>query len=124
MLTTILPNFGSRYFKPVSMRHIRISLSAVFTANMPMIARRSASLIVFVALWQIMSMTNANLLINFQHVPAPTEVYDAFIAFLGSSPWIHFQSSITRVLVGFSGYHCRATDRIITCNGGDLWHPP
>ena len=102
MLTTFLPNFGSRYHKPVSMRRIRSSLSGVFMAHMPTILRRSISLILFVALWQFMSVIDANLLINFQHVPAPTEVFDAFITFMGSSPWIHFQSSITRVLVGFS----------------------
>ena len=102
MLTTSLPELERRAVKTAPTCRLRKLIWQVFRANISMISRRTISLIVFVGLWQILSMTNANLLINFQHVPAPTEVFAAFIAFLDSSPWVHFQSSITRVLVGFS----------------------
>lgn len=63
--------------------------------------RRIASLVFFLIIWQICSSLKLNFIINFQFIPAPTAVFSAFITFLNSSPWIHFQSSIARVLGGF-----------------------
>jgi len=63
--------------------------------------RRALSLIFFLCLWQVLSTTKANFIVNFQFIPAPTAVFGAFITFLQSSPWVHFQSSIARVIGGF-----------------------
>ncbi|MEM9568917.1 MAG: ABC transporter permease [Cyanobacteria bacterium P01_E01_bin.34] len=64
-------------------------------------ARKVVSLILFFGLWQFLCAINFNLLINFQFVPAPTEVVAATIEFMSSGPLVHFRSSISRVLIGF-----------------------
>ena len=64
-------------------------------------ARKVASLLLFLGLWQLLCVINFNVLINFQFVPAPTEVVTATIEFLSSGPLVHFRSSIARVLIGF-----------------------
>lgn len=64
-------------------------------------ARKIASLVLFFGLWQFLCAISFNFLINFQFVPAPTEVVTATIEFMWSGPLVHFRSSITRVLIGF-----------------------
>ena len=64
-------------------------------------ARKFASLFLFFGLWQLLCVINFNFLINFQFVPAPTEVVTATIEFFSSGPLVHFRSSIARVLIGF-----------------------
>lgn len=66
------------------------------------LSRRGLSLIFFLCLWQALSVLKANFIINFQFVPAPTEVISAFVDFVKANPWIHLRSSIFRVVCGFT----------------------
>lgn len=81
----------------------RFWFSQRWSRHIGSLLRRAASLIFFLCLWQFLSTIKFNFFINFYFVPAPTEVYSAFVSFIGSSPWIHFQSSIARVIGGFLG---------------------
>ena len=80
----------------------RVNVRKVWNHQIYSLARRAASLIFFLIAWQILSTLKVNFIINFYFIPAPTAVFSAFISFLNSSPWIHFQSSITRVIGGFA----------------------
>ena len=79
----------------------RASARRLWSKQVTSLIRRTASLVFFLILWQICSSIKFNFIVNFQFIPAPTAVFSAFINFIQSSPWIHFQSSITRVLGGF-----------------------
>lgn len=75
-------------------------LNTLFLANRS--ARRSLALIIFFGVWQIFCEIGFDFFINFQLVPSPTEVFKATISFVTSDPWVHFRSSIQRVLIGFA----------------------
>ena len=64
--------------------------------------RKVISLCLFFGIWQILCTISFRFLINFQFVPAPTEVIEATVEFLGSGPLVHFRSSIARVLIGYA----------------------
>ncbi|WP_017328124.1 ABC transporter permease [Synechococcus sp. PCC 7336] len=83
-----------------SMHQALVSLRFKLAKNK--LARRTLSLILFFGIWQILCIANFNLLINFQFVPSPTEVFSATIEFLSDDPFVHFRSSITRVLIGYA----------------------
>ncbi|MEO0688657.1 MAG: ABC transporter permease, partial [Cyanobacteria bacterium J06649_11] len=81
--------------------HLRfVSLKVNFTHNNML--RKVLSLALFFAVWQILCVINFKFFINFQFVPAPSEVVIATIEFMGDDPFIHFRSSLTRVLIGYS----------------------
>ena len=65
-------------------------------------ARRFIALVLFFAIWQVLCMIGFKFFINFQLIPSPWEVAGATIDFFTSDPWVHFRSSIVRVLVGFA----------------------
>ncbi|MEO0537552.1 MAG: ABC transporter permease [Cyanobacteria bacterium P01_A01_bin.123] len=79
-------------------------LQAFFLANRP--ARRLLALMLFFGGWQILCTINFDFFINFQLIPSPIEVIKATIQFLTSSPWVHFRSSIMRVLLGYAIASC------------------
>ena len=76
-------------------------LGLLWSPQISSILRRVASLIFFLIIWQVLSTLKVNFIVNFQFIPAPTAVFSAFVAFMNSSPWVHFQSSISRVVGGF-----------------------
>ena len=82
-------------------RNRRTKARRLWNRKVQSIIRRGASLVFFLIVWQICSSLKINFIVNFQFIPAPTSVFAAFVTFLNSSPWIHFQSSIARVLGGF-----------------------
>ena len=63
--------------------------------------RQVLSLVLFFGIWQILSSINFNFFINFQFLPSPWEVLKATANFITNNPWIHFWSSIQRVLIGY-----------------------
>ncbi|MEM9815747.1 MAG: ABC transporter permease [Cyanobacteria bacterium P01_D01_bin.6] len=75
------------------------SLRALLQGNR--LAWRVIALGLFFGGWQLLCMINFKFFINFQLVPSPWEVLQATIAFLADDPWVHFRSSITRVLLGY-----------------------
>jgi NitT/TauT family transport system permease protein len=79
----------------------RVSTRRVWRSRFISYSRRLASVIFFLCLWQVLSDNKVNFIFNFYFIPAPTAVFSAFVDFIASSPWIHFQSSITRVIGGF-----------------------
>ena len=79
----------------------RFRFKQLWSSQASSILRRAASLIFFFILWQILSTLKVNFFVNFQFIPAPTSVFTAFVAFMQGSPWVHFQSSISRVIGGF-----------------------
>lgn len=66
------------------------------------LARRILSLVLFFGIWQALCAIDFNFFINFQFLPSPVEVFQATLEFLTSAPWVHFRSSIARVLIGFA----------------------
>lgn len=64
--------------------------------------RRCIALILFFGIWQFLCMIGFKFFINFQLIPSPWEVAKATVDFFSSDPWVHFRSSIVRVLVGFA----------------------
>ncbi len=64
--------------------------------------RQLLSLVLFFGIWQILSSINFHFIINFQFLPSPLEVFRATIKFMTGNPWIHFWSSIQRVLWGYA----------------------
>jgi NitT/TauT family transport system permease protein len=74
-------------------------LNTLFLKNRS--ARRLLALIIFFSAWQLLCTIGFDFFINFQLVPSPVEVFKATVAFLGSDPWVHFRSSIQRVLIGY-----------------------
>ncbi|PZO37683.1 MAG: ABC transporter permease [Shackletoniella antarctica] len=76
----------------------------VFLANRS--ALRLLSLVIFFGVWQLLCAIKFNFFINFQFVPSPVEVLKATLTFFASSPWVHFRSSIMRVLIGFGLATC------------------
>ncbi|NJK61514.1 MAG: ABC transporter permease [Synechococcaceae cyanobacterium SM2_3_1] len=65
------------------------------------VPRRIFSLLLFFGGWQLLCLVNFKFFINFQFLPSPWEVLEATIEFLTSNPWVHFRSSLIRVLLGF-----------------------
>ncbi|MEO1692409.1 MAG: ABC transporter permease [Cyanobacteria bacterium J06631_6] len=64
--------------------------------------RRILSLIVFFGLWQFLCLIKFKFIINFGFLPTPVEVVKATGEFFASDPWVHFRSSIARVLLGYA----------------------
>ncbi|NEQ50732.1 MAG: ABC transporter permease [Leptolyngbya sp. SIO3F4] len=64
--------------------------------------RKFIALILFFGVWQFLCMIGFKFFINFQLIPSPWEVAKATVDFFTSDPWVHFRSSIVRVLVGFA----------------------
>ena len=65
------------------------------------LAWRLLALVLFFGGWQILCIINFDFFINFQLVPSPWEVLKATVDFLTDDPWVHFRSSILRVLLGY-----------------------
>ncbi|MGF1491630.1 MAG: ABC transporter permease [Microcoleaceae cyanobacterium] len=65
------------------------------------VALRVLSLILFFGGWQLLCEFQVKFFINFEFLPSPMEVLRATVEFLGSNPWVHFKSSIYRVLLGY-----------------------
>ncbi len=65
------------------------------------LGRRVFALMIFFGVWQVFSAINFDFFINFQLIPSPWEVLQATVDFVTSDPWVHFRSSIQRVLLGY-----------------------
>lgn len=76
------------------------ALKTMFLANRPL--RRVLALVLFFGGWQFLSAISFDFFINFQLIPSPVEVLKATIDFIASDPWVHFRSSIQRVLIGYA----------------------
>lgn len=76
------------------------ALNGIFLSNRS--ARRMLALGLFFGIWQILCAVSFDFFINFQFVPSPVEVFKATLTFFTESPWVHFRSSITRVLWGYA----------------------
>ncbi|MBE9077787.1 ABC transporter permease [Romeria aff. gracilis LEGE 07310] len=80
--------------------------SAQVKANPFLLANRSIrrllALALFFGIWQLLCATGFDLFINFQLVPAPTEVAKATLEFFTADPWVHIKSSLMRVLLGYA----------------------
>ncbi len=63
--------------------------------------RRFLALLIFFGGWQLLCAISFDFFINFQLLPSPVEVFKATVGFLNSDPWVHFRSSIQRVLIGY-----------------------
>ncbi|MEM8640297.1 MAG: ABC transporter permease [Cyanobacteria bacterium P01_G01_bin.54] len=63
---------------------------------------RAVALILFFGIWQLLCEVKFNFFINFNLIPAPTEVFEATIEFFTADPWVHVKSSIIRVLAGYT----------------------
>ena len=62
-----------------------------------------ASLTVGVLFWWYATETNLKLYVDFQNVPSPVKVLDAFIGHLGTSEFfIHIGVSMQRILIGYA----------------------
>jgi len=64
--------------------------------------RQVLALVLFFGGWQFLSAINFDFFINFQLIPSPLEVLKATVDFVTSDPWVHFRSSIQRVLLGYA----------------------
>ena len=64
--------------------------------------RRILSLIIFFGLWQFLCEIKFQFIVNFGFLPTPIEVIQATGEFFTSDPWVHFRSSIVRVLLGYA----------------------
>ncbi|MBV8274180.1 MAG: hypothetical protein JO170_02815 [Verrucomicrobia bacterium] len=63
---------------------------------------RVLSVLICLLLWQTASAHRLNLIVNFQNIPAPTEVAGAFFHLVQSSKLLaHIWSSTARIFVGF-----------------------
>lgn len=69
-------------------------------------ARQFLALTIFFGGWQILCTIGFDFFINFQLVPSPVEVFKATLNFFTSAPWVHFRSSIQRVLIGYCVAAC------------------
>lgn len=76
------------------------AVKAIFLANRSL--RRVLALALFFGGWQFFSVINFDFFINFQLIPSPLEVLKATVDFITSNPWVHFRSSIQRVLLGYA----------------------
>lgn len=76
------------------------ALKTIFLANRSL--RRIVALALFFGGWQFLSAINFDFFINFQLIPSPVEVSKATVEFVTSDPWVHFRSSIQRVLLGYA----------------------
>ncbi len=90
----------SRVEYPRWLGQIGDSLQALFLSNRS--ARRLLALVLFFGIWQFLCAINFNFLIDFQFSPSPVEVFKATLTFFAESPWVHFRSSLTRVLWGYA----------------------
>jgi len=75
-------------------------LGGLFLSNR--LARRLLAVALFFGIWQILCVIKFEFFINFQFVPSPVEVFRATLTFFTDDPWVHFRSSITRVLWGYA----------------------
>ena len=76
------------------------------TVRLNKLGRRILSLVIFFGVWQFLCQIKFKFLINFSFLPSPLEVIEATWDFLGDAPWIHFQSSVVRVLLGYAIASC------------------
>ncbi len=63
--------------------------------------RRLLALVLFFGVWQFLCVISFDFFINFQFVPSPLEVLKATLTFFTEKPWVHFRSSLMRVLWGY-----------------------
>jgi NitT/TauT family transport system permease protein len=85
---------------PRWLEQVTNALSDLFLSNRSI--RRLLALVLFFGVWQLLCMGKFDFFINFQFVPSPVEVAKATLTFFTEDPWIHFRSSIMRVLWGYA----------------------
>lgn len=62
---------------------------------------RALSLVLFFGVWQLLCLAKFNFIFNFEFLPSPLEVLDAFFTFFSGEALGHIQASTIRVLCGF-----------------------
>ena len=70
------------------------------------LGRRILSLVLFFGVWQFLCQIKFKFLVNFGFLPSPLEVVQATWEFFTGDPWVHLQSSIVRVLLGYAIASC------------------
>ncbi len=78
----------------------RSSIGKFFRLNK--LGRRILSLVIFFGVWQFLCAIKFQFFINFNFLPTPIEVVKASWEFFHDDPWVHFRSSILRVLLGYA----------------------
>lgn len=80
------------------------ALAAFFSlARLRNFAIALLSLAIGVALWEWATAINLNFYINFENVPSPGKVFDAFVGHLGSKIfYVHIGVSMQRILISYS----------------------
>jgi len=73
---------------------------ALSLVNRP--ARQLLALVIFFGGWQVLCTIGFDAFINFQLIPSPVAVLKATLTFFTTDPWVHFRSSIQRVLIGYT----------------------
>lgn len=89
----------SRAHSPRWLTQVGSTLSSVLLANRSL--RRLLAMVLFFSIWQFLCVINFNFFVDFQFVPSPAEALAATIKFMSGNPWVHFRSSIMRVLWGY-----------------------
>lgn len=79
-------------------------LASIFTVDrMRTVLMAIVSLAIGVALWDWATAVNLDFYINFENVPSPRKVFDAFVGHLGSDVfYIHIGVSMQRILISYS----------------------
>ncbi|WP_225889452.1 ABC transporter permease [Halomicronema hongdechloris] len=81
-----------------------MALRALFFANRS--ARRLLALVIFFGGWQFLCNIGFSFFVNFQLIPSPLQVLKATLTFFTTDPWVHFRSSIQRVMIGYAVASC------------------
>ncbi len=90
----------SKLAQPAWEAYRSIGLKTILFGNRSF--RRLLSLVLFFGIWQLFCVVNFDFFINFQLVPSPWKVLKATVEFFTTDPWVHFRSSIMRVLLGYA----------------------
>ncbi|SDT14855.1 NitT/TauT family transport system permease protein [Halopseudomonas xinjiangensis] len=80
---------------PAALRHATLEKARRY-------AVRTAALIMAVVIWHLASTNDFNLFVNFEHVPEPLTVGEAFLAELtGSEFYLHIAHSMQRIAIAY-----------------------
>ncbi len=80
---------------PVALRHATLEKARRYTV-------RTAALVMAVVVWHLASTHDFNLFINFEHVPEPLTVGEAFLVELtGSEFYLHIAHSMQRIAIAY-----------------------
>lgn len=82
--------------------HARIAARHALMEKSKRYLVRTAALIMAVVLWHLATTNDVNLFVNFEHVPEPLQVGEAFMAELaGSEFYLHIGHSLERIAIAY-----------------------